>query len=87
MDQWTNVLGIDQIPDAEDTINGHARKFYKDDKGRALVETVLINDMGHGTPIAPDVADNPCGKPTRFILSVGVCSSFYIARFWGIDAP
>ncbi|MGH8810230.1 MAG: extracellular catalytic domain type 1 short-chain-length polyhydroxyalkanoate depolymerase, partial [Noviherbaspirillum sp.] len=46
VDQWTNVLGIDQIPDTEDTIDGHAHKLYKGNNGKELVETVLINGMG-----------------------------------------
>ena len=87
LDQWTNVLGIDQIPDTEGTINGHAHKLYKDSNGRALVETVLIKGMGHGTAIAPGNADDQCGKAAPFILSVGVCSSFYILKFWGLDLP
>ena len=86
MDQWSHVLGIDQIADTQDTINGHAHKLYKDGQGRALVETVTIKDMGHGTPIAPGNADNQCGKQDRFFLNAGVCLSFYIAKFWGIDA-
>ncbi|MFS8978230.1 PHB depolymerase family esterase [Cupriavidus necator] len=87
VDQWANVLGIDQIPDTEGTINGHAHKLYKDNNGKALVETVLINGMGHGTPIDPGNADSQCGKAAPFILSVGVCSSFYIVKFWGLDGP
>ena len=43
VDQWTNVLGIDQVPDSEDRINGQAHKQYKDSNGKTLVETVLIN--------------------------------------------
>ena len=53
----------------------------------ALVETVLINGMGHGTPIDPGNADNQCGMAAPFILNVGVCSSFYIVKFWGLDLP
>ena len=89
LDQWTNVLGIEQIPDTEGTINGHAHKLYKDGNGngRVLVETVLINGMGHGTAIAPGNADDQCGKAAPFILNVGVCSSFYIVKFWGLDVP
>lgn len=87
VDQWTNVLGIDQIADTEDTINGHAHKLYKDGQGKALVETVLINGMGHGTPVDPGTAATQCGKAAPFILDVGVCSSFYIVTFWGMDAP
>ena len=87
LDQWTDVLGIDQIADTEDTINGHAHKLYTDSHGKALVETVLIKGMGHGTPIDPGTADNQCGKAASFILNVGVCSSFYIIKFWGLDLP
>lgn len=87
VDQWTNVLGIDQVPDSEDTINGQAHKQYKDSNGKTLVETVLINGMGHGTPIAPGTAANQCGKAAPFILDVGICSSYHILKFWGLDAP
>jgi poly(hydroxyalkanoate) depolymerase family esterase len=87
VDQWTDVLGIDQIPDTEDTIKGHAHKLYKDNNGKALVETVLVNGMGHGTPIDPGNADNQCGKAAPYILNVGVCSSFHIVKFWGLDLP
>jgi poly(hydroxyalkanoate) depolymerase family esterase len=87
VDQWTNVLGIDQVPDTEDTINGHAHKLYKDNSGKALVETVLVSGMGHGTPVAPGNADNQCGKAAPFILNVGVCSTFHIIKFWGLDLP
>ena len=83
--QWTNVLGIDQIADAEDTINGHPHKEYKNSAGRVLVETVLVNGMGHGTAIDPGPADQQCGIGAPFILDVGVCASFYIVKFWGLD--
>jgi poly(hydroxyalkanoate) depolymerase family esterase len=87
VDQWTNVLGIDQKPDVEDTINGQPHKLYKDVNGRVLVETVLVKGMGHGTPIDPGKADNQCGKAAPYILDVGICSSFYIIKFWGLDGP
>ena len=87
VDQWTNVLGIDQIPDVQDTINGQAHKLYKDSNGKVLLETVLINGMGHGTAIAPGNADNQCGKAAPYILNVGICSSFHIVKFWGLDSP
>lgn len=85
LEQWTNVLGIDQTADTEDTINGNAHKLYKDSGGKTLVETVLITGMGHGTPIDPGTGATQCGKPAPFILDVGVCSSYYIVKFWGLD--
>jgi poly(hydroxyalkanoate) depolymerase family esterase len=85
VDQWTNVLGIDHIPDIEDSIKGQEHKLYKNDNGDALVETVLISGMGHGTPIDPGDGDDQCGTARPYILNVGICSSFHIIKFWGID--
>jgi poly(hydroxyalkanoate) depolymerase family esterase len=86
VDQWTNVLGIDQIPDIEDTINGHEHKLYNNDQGDALVETVLISGMGHGTPIDPGDGDDQCGVAGPYVLDVGICSSFHIIKFWALDS-
>lgn len=87
MEQWTNVHGLSQTPTVDETINGHAHKVYKDQNGNAMVETFLVNGMGHGTPIDPGTADAQCGKAAPFILASGICSSFHIARFWGLDRP
>lgn len=87
MEQWTDVHGIGQTPAVQDTINGHAHKMYQDANGKALVETFLVNGLGHGTPIDPGNADAQCGKAGAFIIAAGICSSFHIARFWGLDQP
>jgi len=41
--------------------------------------------MGHGTPIDPGDGDDQCGTARRYILDVGICSSFHIIKFWGLD--
>lgn len=87
MEQWTNVLGIDQTPDVQDTVANQAHAVYKNAGGKALVETYLINGMGHGTAIAPGNGDNECGKAGPYILNAGICSSFYTVKFWGLDLP
>ena len=86
VDQWTNVLGIDQIPDAEDALNGNKHKLYMNSSGDALVETVLINGMGHGTPVDPGNGEDQCGTAAPYVLDVGVCSSLHILKFWGLDS-
>lgn len=86
MDQWTNVLGIDQIPDTDATINGQTHRVYRDANGNALVETVLIRGMGHGLPVNPGTGDTECGRAAPYILNVGICSSFHILKFWNLDA-
>lgn len=85
MQQWTNVHGIDQAADVSDTIAGFPHRVYKDAAGVPLVETFSITGMGHGTPVDPGTGATQCGTAGAYILDVNICSSYYIARFWGLD--
>ena len=87
MEQWTAVHGIDQQPEAEDTVSGYPHKTYADNAGNALVETYWITGMGHGLPIHPDGGDDRCGVPGPYMLPAGICASYHIARFFGLDKP
>lgn len=86
VDQWTEVHGIDQVADGQDTVNGHTRKTFKDADGKVLVESYLIANMGHGTPVSPGSGGEQCGTTGPHILDAGICSSFHIATFWGLIA-
>ena len=85
MEQWTNVHGIDQTADVSDTVAGYPHKVYKDAAGVARVETYTITGMGHGTPVDPGAGESQCGTAGAYILDVNICSSYYIARFFGLD--
>ena len=85
MDQWTNVHGIDQTADVSDTVAGYPHKVYKTAAGVARVETYTITGMGHGTPVDPGTGESQCGTAGAYILDVNICSSYYIARFFGLD--
>lgn len=88
MEQWTNVLGIDQTPEITETIKGRVQHHvFEDQSGKAMVETFLVGGMKHGTPIDPGPAEDQCGtRPhAEHILEAGICSSFRIAKFWGLD--
>ena len=85
MDQWTNMHGIDQTADVSDTIGGYPHRVYKDAAGVARVETWTITGMGHGTPVDPGTGETQCGTAGAYILDVNLCSSYHIARFFGLD--
>ncbi len=78
--QWTDVHGIDLVPDREEDLGGARRRAYADASGKVRVETVLIPGMDHGVPVAPE----RCGKAGPYILDIGLCASAAIARFWGL---
>ncbi|HYD81942.1 MAG TPA: PHB depolymerase family esterase [Paucimonas sp.] len=88
MEQWTNVLGIDQTPEITETVNGRVRhQVFEDAGGKALVETWLVAGMKHGTPIDPGPGEDQCGlRPhAEHIIEAGICSSYRIVKFWGLD--
>jgi poly(hydroxyalkanoate) depolymerase family esterase len=81
VDEWTNALGIDRMPDKTAFIGGAEYNGYLDGTGTLLVEEYLIADMDHGVAIDPAQG---CGKAAPFILDKGICSSRSIADFWGL---
>lgn len=86
MEQWTNVNGIDQVPDVNDTISGFPHVVYKDRAGTALVETFSVTGMGHGQPTDPGSGARQCGVGAPYFLDVDVCASYAIAAWFGVNA-
>ncbi|HEY3447666.1 MAG TPA: PHB depolymerase family esterase [Myxococcales bacterium] len=86
MKQWTDVHGIDQTADGSGKVEMAAHAEYRDAAGRTLVETWLVDGMGHGTAIEPGFqAAGGCGKAGYYVLSAGICSTYYAARFFGLE--
>jgi poly(hydroxyalkanoate) depolymerase family esterase len=83
--QWTDVHGIsaDQ-PAVTDSVKGYPHQVFKNGSGAAVVETYSITGMGHGAPVDPGTGSDRCGTAAPFIIDTNICSSLFIARFWGI---
>jgi len=81
--QWANVHGISG-PAVEDRINGHRRTTLHNADGATVVELYTIAGMSHGAPIDPGDAEDQIGTEGPFLLSVGIASTWHIARFWGL---
>jgi poly(hydroxyalkanoate) depolymerase family esterase len=84
VDQWTNVHGVSRTPSVN-TVKGFRHEMYKDAHGRVVVERYVIRGMKHGTPIDPGPNDDQCGVRGDYAFAVGICASYYIAKFWGLD--
>lgn len=84
MEQWTDVHGIDQVPDVQDTVKGYPHKVFEDASGNALVETFDVTGMSHATPVDPGSGEDQCGAVAAWIFDANICSSFFIAKFWGL---
>ncbi|MBI3898255.1 MAG: PHB depolymerase family esterase [Gammaproteobacteria bacterium] len=84
-EQWTAIHGVDQTPPEENRVKGFPHRVYRDANGNALVETYVIPGMGHGVPIDPGNNADHCGRPAPYMFPVGICASYYIGKFWGLD--
>lgn len=86
--QWTNLHGVSQNPSVKDDVKGYPHQVFTDSTGKAVVETFSITGMPHGTPIDPGPGADQCGTATdQYIKDENICSSFHIAKFWGLSAP
>lgn len=81
--QWAGVHHVSGTPDVIETINGHSRKVWLDERGRQVIEVNLITGMAHGVPLS-FAAEAPLGNSGPFMLEAGVSSTARIARSWGL---
>lgn len=79
VEQWTNANGTDQTPEVRDTVAGYPHRVYGN-----TVEIYEITGMGHGHPVDPGSGTTQCGTAGAYILDVNICSSYHMARFWGL---
>ena len=86
VEQWTNVHGIEAVPAVSDTVKGFAHRVFKDANGEAVVESFDVTGMSHGVPIDPGSGADQCGTADQYVIDVDICSSFFIAKFWGLTS-
>ncbi|MGH3861158.1 extracellular catalytic domain type 1 short-chain-length polyhydroxyalkanoate depolymerase [Actinokineospora sp.] len=79
VEQWTNVLGTDQVPEVRDTVGGYPHRVYG-----GVVEIYDITGMGHGHPVDPGTGGTQCGTAGAYVLDANICASYHLARFWGL---
>ena len=84
LSQWTNVHGVPEEKFAQTSVAGHRRRAWSNKKGETVVELILIEGMGHGTPVRRTKAQASAGSAGPFMLDVGLSSSLHLARSWGL---
>jgi poly(hydroxyalkanoate) depolymerase family esterase len=84
-DQWTNAWGIGQTASSTQSLpGGTTLSVYNDSSGKAAVELYSISGMAHGLAVHPGSATDQCGATGAYYIDT-ICSSYYTARFWGLD--
>ena len=82
--QWTNVFGIDQIPDRVDVVNNIRHSVYQDPGGYPRLETYEIAGFDHAIPIDPGPGPGQCGSTAPYVEDADICSALKILEFWGV---
>jgi poly(hydroxyalkanoate) depolymerase family esterase len=77
VEQWVAAHGLSM---ADFEASGRSRRIWRDAAGRAVVKHIVVEGLGHGTPI-----DSRSGAlPSAYMIDVGLDSSRSIAQFWGL---
>ena len=84
VDQWSNVLGIDETADVNETFRTSTHKVFRDANGRSMIETYLISGMGHALTVDVGTNFDQGGATGAFCEDHDIYSSFYAAQFWGL---
>ena len=84
-DQWTNAWGISQTASSTQSLpGGTTLSVYNDSAGAPAVELYQIAGMAHGLAVDPGSGTDQCGATGTYYIDT-ICSSYYTARFWGLD--
>jgi len=84
--QWLDLHDLPDAPMAETIVDGHPRQTWWGKDGETLVESYVIADMAHGTPLGLADNDQRYGVEGAFLIEAGISSSYHIAKFFGLTA-
>ncbi|MFF8730960.1 alpha/beta hydrolase family esterase [Streptomyces sp. NPDC015171] len=86
-DQWTALHGLTQTPTRTTAIGPNATRQdqYLAADGTVAVEVDRVPGIGHGTPVDPGGGAEQCGATGAPYFLDSICSSRWIARFFGLD--
>ena len=67
VDQWRDRIGLGTVEGEADRVDGHRRTTWRDAAGRAMMERIDVEGMGHGTPLATR-GKTSCGQAGAHML-------------------
>jgi poly(3-hydroxybutyrate) depolymerase len=76
VDQWSNLLGIDETPEVNETFRTATHKVYRDASGRSMIETYLVSGMGHALTVDVGSNTDQGGQTGAFSEDHDIYSSF-----------
>lgn len=84
LEQWSDVHGIDAVPDRRVARGDAVREIHVDAAGRAVIETWWLVDFPHALAVDPSAEPEPCGSAGPYLEPADLCTVRRIAAFWGL---
>ncbi|MER5756185.1 PHB depolymerase family esterase [Streptomyces sp. NPDC002088] len=86
-DQWTALHGLSQTPTRTSSIGPDTTRHdeYVSSDGTVAVEVNRVPGINHGTPVDPGTGTEQCGSTGAPYFLDSICSSHWIAKFFGLD--
>ena len=82
--QWLDVHQLPSAPMSETTVDGYPHQVWWNADGETIVESYIITDMAHGTPLGTAENEERYGAQGAFLIEAGISSSYHIADFFGL---
>jgi feruloyl esterase len=82
--QWLDLHQLPPAPMAETLVDGYPRLVWWDAEGETVIESYIITNMAHGTPLGLAANDERYGVAGAYLIEAGISSSYHIANFFGL---
>jgi poly(hydroxyalkanoate) depolymerase family esterase len=82
--QWLDLHHLPLTPMGKAEVDGYPHRQWWNADGETMVESFIITNMAHGTPLGLAANDKRYGKQGPFLLEAGISSSYHIAKFFGV---
>jgi poly(hydroxyalkanoate) depolymerase family esterase len=82
--QWLDLHHLPATPMSNGIVDGYPHQVWWNADGETIIESYIITDMAHGTPLGVAENDERYGAEGAFLLETGISSSHHIASFFGL---
>jgi poly(hydroxyalkanoate) depolymerase family esterase len=86
VEQWRGLQDLAARPSSTTTLDGHVRHAWSGADGRVAVEHILVEGLGHGTPLNSRQAGSD-EHPAPHMLEAGISSTRHIMASWSLTEP
>ena len=85
-EQWTAVHGLSVAAGEAERVRGAEHVVWRDGSGRPVVESWLVDGLGHAAPVDPGTGPEQGGAVGEYLDDTNLFATLHLARFFGLMA-